>query len=122
LAEIEKIETFFKSADIYAMPSLIEGLPLVALEAMACGLPIVSSLSAAGGDLIVDGENGLLVPAGDVSSLVRALQALLIDSDLRIRMGKASQEIAKSYDRVAVAKEHIKLYEKLCKTSLGDEQ
>lgn len=115
LAKEEQIETFFKAADIYAMPSLIEGLPLVALEAMACGLPIVATLPAAGDDLVTAGANGILVPVGDVPALAEALNGLLKDASLRAKMGTASRLVARAYDRVNVAAQHVQLF----KTILG---
>ncbi|GER80060.1 MAG: glycosyltransferase family 4 protein [Anaerolineales bacterium] len=112
MPDSEKIETYFKAADIYAMPSLIEGMPLVALEAMASGLPLIASLQGASEDLVVDGKNGLLIPAEDVSALADALQVLLGDKKLRKMMGNVSRLKAKSYDRDHIANEHLRYFKK----------
>lgn len=58
-----------RSANIMVMPSLLEGLSLTILEAMACGTPVISSLNAGGVDVIKDGENGFLFPIRDVEVL-----------------------------------------------------
>lgn len=78
--------------DIFALPSQYEGFPYVLLEAMAAGLPIVAT-RVGGTDLaIVEGENGLVVPVGDVDAFSQALNRLLSDDSLRKRMGEQSRK------------------------------
>ncbi len=81
----------FGAADVLALPSRypLEGQPLVVLEAMAAGLPVVSTPRAAIPDMVVDGETGILVPEGDVEALGDALARLADDAELRGRMGCA---------------------------------
>lgn len=78
-------------ADVYAMPSLIEGLPMALLEAMIAGNAIVASRTAGIPEAIVDGRDGLLVPPGDVGALAHALSAVLADGSLRRRLGAAAR-------------------------------
>ena len=59
------------------MPSFAEGLPVVIMEAMALGRPVVTTYVAGIPELVVHGENGWLVPAGDVTALVEALREVL---------------------------------------------
>jgi glycosyltransferase involved in cell wall biosynthesis len=79
-----------------------EPLSLAAVEAMACGRPVVAS--AAGGlpEVVIDGETGLLVPAGDVDALRDALRALLSDPTLRRRLGEAARRRARLFTASAI--------------------
>jgi glycosyltransferase involved in cell wall biosynthesis len=82
-----------RDADIFAFPTFYpnEAFPLVLLEAMAAGLPVISTTVGGIPDMVIDGETGLLVPPGEVSSLASALRRLVTDSGLRIRMGQAGR-------------------------------
>jgi glycosyltransferase involved in cell wall biosynthesis len=75
------------ACDVFAMPSRREGLGVAALEALACGRPIVASNVGGLGHVVVDGRNGLLVPPGDVAALSGALGRLLTDAAFRERAG-----------------------------------
>jgi glycosyltransferase involved in cell wall biosynthesis len=79
-------------ADIYAMPSLVEGLPMALLEAMVAGKAIVASATAGIPEAIVDDRDGLLVPPGDVGALENALRSLLTDPARRARLAAAAGE------------------------------
>ena len=78
--------------DAFAMPSIWEGFGLVLLEAMAAARPIVASRVATIPEVVVDGETGLLVPAGDAVALADALSRLAADPQLARRMGEAGQQ------------------------------
>lgn len=80
-----------QQADLLVLPSFAEGLPVVLMEAMATGLPVVASRIAGIPELVRDGENGLLIPAGDTASLIAAIDRLLRDPALRTRMGQAGR-------------------------------
>jgi glycosyltransferase involved in cell wall biosynthesis len=79
------------AADVFVLPSLHEGMPLVALEAMEAGLPMVVTRVIGSAEVVVHGETGLLTPAGDAPALGRALAALLADPALRARLGRAGR-------------------------------
>jgi starch synthase len=84
-------------ADVFVFPSLFEGFALVILEAMATGLPVITTSNTAGPDLIEDGKEGLIVPAGDVEALQTAMAFLLNDPERARAMGHAAHEKAKEY-------------------------
>jgi glycosyltransferase involved in cell wall biosynthesis len=73
--------------DAFCLPSLIEGLPMALIEAMGTGLPVVASAVGGIPEVIVDGDNGLLVAPADPAALAAALRSLARDPDLRARMG-----------------------------------
>ena len=78
--------------DVVALPSWIEGLPLVLLEALAHGRPVVATPVGGTPELVVDSETGLLVPPRDPEALAAALRRLLDDPVLAARLGEAGRE------------------------------
>jgi len=81
-----------KAADIYAQPSLSEGLPLAVMEAMAMGLPVVASRAGGMPEAVLDGVTGYLATVGDVPTLVQAFQRLLEAPDRIVSMGQAGRQ------------------------------
>lgn len=77
-------------ADVFVMPSLIEGLPMALLEAMTAGKAIVASATAGIPEAIVDGREGLLVLPGDIGALADALRTLITDPSLRAALRDAA--------------------------------
>ena len=91
------------AADIFALPSHFEGLPMSVIEAMLTGLPVVSTAIRGPREQVVDGETGLLVPPMTVQPLADALQRLVSDRALRARMGQAGRDRALAlYDESVV--------------------
>jgi glycosyltransferase involved in cell wall biosynthesis len=90
---------FFRHADIFALSSRFEGFANVIIEAMACGLPVVSTDAPHGpGEIIRDGVDGLLVPVGDSRSLAQALLRLIDDPAMRQDFAAKSLIRARDYD------------------------
>ena len=84
-------------ADVFVLPSRDEGLPMALLEAMAAGLvPVVSPVGSIG-EVVLDGENGILVAPGDVPGLAAALTALAEDVELRTRLAKSARAAAEPF-------------------------
>jgi phosphatidyl-myo-inositol dimannoside synthase len=91
----EELARLFRRAAVFAMPSRQEGFGLVYAEAMWHGLPCIGATVDAAGEVIADGETGLLVPYGDVPSLAEALTVLLADAGRRERLSEASRRRAR---------------------------
>jgi glycosyltransferase involved in cell wall biosynthesis len=86
------VPALMHAIDVFAMPSIWEGFGLVLLEAMAAGRPIVASRVATIPEVVVDGETGLLVPAGDPLALAEALAQLADEPEQATRFGEAGRE------------------------------
>ncbi|MBX2806830.1 MAG: glycosyltransferase [Hyphomicrobiales bacterium] len=84
-AEVAKA---LRETDMLVLPSFAEGVPVVLMEAMAAGLPIISSRVAGIPELVEDGVSGLLVPPGDADAVASAISELLADPALRVSMGE----------------------------------
>ena len=101
---------YYSAADIVVVPSHYESFGLVALEAMACGTPVVASETGGLVFLIRDGETGFHVPAGDVDSLADRLTRLLKDDVLLARLGSQAAAYAKEYDWALITDQILDLY------------
>jgi glycosyltransferase involved in cell wall biosynthesis len=110
-----EIEKYYRAVDVFALPSLREGLPNALLEAMAAGLPsVVSRLPGVTDAIIEDGASGMLVPPGDRQALARALASLFDDGSLRHRLGAtARRTVEREYSLDTTADRHVALYEDL---------
>ncbi len=87
----EQVREELSASDIFVMASFAEGVPVVLMEAMASGLPVVATRIAGIAELVDDGISGYLTSPGDVSALVQRIQTLVDDADLRNRMGQAGR-------------------------------
>lgn len=86
-------------ADIFVLPSFAEGVPVVLMEAMVTGLPVVTTRIAGIPELVQDGTNGFVVPPGCANSLATALERLLADPELRSQFGATGQaHVAAEYN------------------------
>jgi len=101
----QELAALLGSAEVVAVPSRYEGFSLPAVEAMACGTPLVASRAGALPEVIgADGECGLLVEPGDSEALAGALATLLADAQRRGRMGAAGRaRVLRRYSWAAVA-------------------
>ena len=95
----DHILDYYKAADIFVLPSFAEGLPVVLMEAMAMEIPCITTAITGVPELIVNGQNGLLVPASDTDGLTKAIRLLVINSALRQQLGRAGREtVLADYD------------------------
>lgn len=95
----DDIRDLYASADVFCLPSFAEGIPVVAMEAMAMELPVVTTRIMGIPELIEDGTDGLLVPPGRADVLTHSLERLVRSPDERRRLGKEGRrKIAREYD------------------------
>jgi sugar transferase (PEP-CTERM/EpsH1 system associated) len=103
--------------DIFVQPSLHEGLPNAVLEAMAASLPVVATAVGGTPEVVVDEVTGLLVPPRDPQALARSVRALLHNSDLRRKMGRAGRErVAQHFSLKQMVEQTQAVYERLLET------
>jgi len=108
-----EVADIYPALDLFCLPSLMEGMGLVLLEAMHFGLPVVASRVGGIPELVTDGETGLLVPAGDSKALSIALQKLLGDTDLRQNLGQRGQAQVPNFTVDKMVREVEKVYNAL---------
>jgi glycosyltransferase involved in cell wall biosynthesis len=112
----------YHAGDIFLSPTYAEGFSNTILEAMACGLPIVSTTTVGVVDCIRSGENGLLVKPGDVDALTDATEQLINDAQLRHRLCEtAYREVLDTYSWPVVAASIERLYIDLQRQSVTDD-
>lgn len=101
-------------ADLLLLPSYHEGLPVAVLEAMAYGLPVISTPVGGIPEAVDDGETGFLVPPGDVAALAEKIRLLLTDPELRARMSRmAQQRMMEKFEVTAIMQQLYALYDRL---------
>jgi glycosyltransferase involved in cell wall biosynthesis len=113
---INNIGNYLAATDIFVFPSFQEGFPNSVLEAMACGLPVITTRIGGVMDMIKNEENGLLVEPGNVNQLADALKKLISDTEHASALGEnALKTVRENYDINVIAKEYIDLYTGLMK-------
>jgi glycosyltransferase involved in cell wall biosynthesis len=101
----------YDSFDLFVQASNSEALPNVLLEAAASALPIVATAAGGTGELISNGETGLLVPVDDLDRLASAMERAITDPDLRQRMGAAARDsVERDYGMDRFVREYVALY------------
>ena len=109
----EVLRTHYVAADVTVLPSHYESFGMVALEAMACGSPVVASRVGGLTTTVRDGVTGFLVPEGDVAALAGRLDTLLGDPDLRWRLGREGVRWAAQHRWPCVAEAICREYARL---------
>ncbi len=109
----ELLSTFYRAADVCIVPSRSESFGLVALEAAACGTPVVASAVGGLTSLVRDGQTGLLVDSRDPRHFAEALANLLDDDELAAEMGRRAARHARGYTWSLAAGRLRRLYAKL---------
>jgi len=105
-----------RRADVFVLPSLIEGHPKALLEAMACGLPCVASDCEGNRDVIDDGETGLLAPFDDVQALAVQIARVLEDKALARTLGQQAREAAvRRYDLNTLLAREVALLQRIAR-------
>ncbi len=107
----KNIASEYARSSLLVMSSNYEGFPMVMIEAMACGLPVVSFDYKCGPkDIIKDGENGLLVTNDDIQELANAMMRVMEDEELRKRLSQNARGVVATYSEQAVMGQWIKLF------------
>lgn len=107
----DNMPSIYKKVHIVCLPSYREGMPKTLIEASAMGRPIVTADSPGCREMVRPGENGLMVPAHDSQALADALKILILDPDLRKRMGKDGRRIAmREYSLPIILEKTLSLY------------
>ncbi len=110
----EDIHRLYNHADILVLPSLSETLPLTIIEAMASGLPVISTPVGGIPELVQQGKTGYLVPVGDSARLSERIRSLLRDESLRAKMGSAGRKAAlERYDSKVMAEKTRRFYDEV---------
>lgn len=114
LGERDALPELLAGADVFALASSEESFGLSALEAMACGTPVVSTDVGGVREVVEDGRQGFLVPATDLEAYAERLQRLLRDRELSRRLGAAARERAVArFERHHVVEQYETLYREL---------
>jgi len=107
----KNVAEWLQAADLTVLPSFYEGLPLVAIESLAMGKPVVATAVDGSGEIVLDGKTGLTIPPGDSTALAGAVCRLLHDPELRKRMGREGREwVRANFDERAQVSRTQELY------------
>lgn len=109
----------YSRSSLLVMSSHYEGFPMVMIEAMACGLPVVTFDYKCGPrDIIDDGMNGLLVKEGDIEGLAAAMMKVMENEELRQRMSQQARKVTERYSEEVVMKQWVSLFVSLKNKSI----
>ncbi|MHC1720678.1 MAG: glycosyltransferase family 4 protein [Clostridiaceae bacterium] len=116
LGQISNVAEEYKNSNIYAMSSRFEGFPMVLLEAMSFGLPVVSFDCQTGPrDMIKDGEDGILVNPGDIKGLAEGINRLIENDSLRKTMSVNARNNIKRFSKENILNKWVQLFEAIDK-------
>lgn len=106
----ESLPYYYSAADVVVVPSHYESFGMVALEAMACGTPVVASQVGGLAFLVQDGITGFVIPDGEPEILGNRLKEIILNADLRDRLGQQAHLLAQSYSWERIAGEIRSVY------------
>jgi glycosyltransferase involved in cell wall biosynthesis len=113
MTDCTDVTTVLPQADIFVLPSRMEGFGLAALEAMASGIPTIVPSLPGPASLVDNDRSGLIFRAGDSEDLTRVLRRLASNADLRRTMGQAGRDAARDYDISVLVANYNDLYRRL---------
>ncbi len=116
VGEQEQVQSYYRQASLLVLTSESEGIPMVLNEAGTFGLPCVIHEITGLEDMITDGDNGFIVPQGDIDAMAAKVSILLADQDLRIRMGNRASELVERFSQAHISGQ----WEQLIDTLLED--
>jgi glycosyltransferase involved in cell wall biosynthesis len=112
----EELFKELKRANVFVLPSLSEGFAHVILEAMAAGLPVITTPHTCGPDIIDEGENGFIVPIRNVEKLKEKIEWCIENQESITNMGHAAENKARQYTWKRFEENVVSFYEKICQS------
>ena len=106
------VKPYYGAADVFVLPTLYDPFPNVALEAMACGLPIITSFKSGAAELVRNGENGFVCDALDIGALTANMRHLL-SAATHVQMGQTARETVEPFDLAHMGNQLLELYQRL---------
>jgi D-inositol-3-phosphate glycosyltransferase len=109
----DTLQYYYSAAEMVVVPSHYESFGMVALEAMACGAPVVASETGGLAFLVKDGETGFHVPTADAPALAARLKLLAEDDALRTRLGQQAADYARTFSWAHIAPQIVRVYKSM---------
>jgi N-acetyl-alpha-D-glucosaminyl L-malate synthase BshA len=113
LGKVDNVADVLRGGDLFLLPSATESFGLAALEAMACGVPVVASAVGGVPEVVTDGETGALAPAGDVAEMIERSLAILKDPAEHERLKRNAAARALEFAAERVVPRYEQLYQDL---------
>jgi glycosyltransferase involved in cell wall biosynthesis len=116
MGNVDNVYEYLQASDIFVFPSENEAFPLSLIEAMACGLPVISTSAGGMKDVLENERNGLIVISGDDHQLYGAISNLVTDIPLANNLGRAAlRSVRHKYSVDSVTNEYVELFEHISK-------
>lgn len=109
----ENVGDWLQKSDLFVLPSLVEAMPTVILEAMACGVPVIASKLPGLEEIITEGRTGWLIPPKSPSYISDKIITVLLDPDLRYHTSRTSLELLEKFTLAELALDYYKIYQQL---------
>lgn len=110
LGYVDEMPELYRESSVFVFPTVEDGFGLVILEAMASGLPVITTSNAGAAELITHGEEGYIVEPGDAEAVAEHLETLRSDPDKRVKMGKQARSVAEQHTWQNYQKELVHAY------------
>lgn len=122
LGKYRKVEELLSISDLLLLPSELESFGLVALEAMACEVPVIATNIGGVPELVIHGENGYLAPVGDIEAMSEAALNILMDEEFHARLAANCRSRALNYSSDKIIPLYLKIYRQLLDKEPGAEK
>ncbi len=109
-----EVSSLMQQCDVFVFPSYFEGFGLVLLEAMACGLPVITTTATAGPDIVTEGQDGWVIEPGDLTSLVEKMTFCLEHPQYVREMGLHARSTAERFTWAAYGDRWMRILSEVC--------